>query len=401
MYYKIGEWNRLKVIRKLLLNAFSILEENGFQKSPFKDSNFGQYYPGYNVWEFCKLSNDKLILIKVSQDRKSPVVVLKLDVFKLYPIPKTINDLYLSNSHDFFSEPANSNEITLCCYPAVKRGISPRWDSDVILRLRPKYFQFWNFQYDIKKFEKQIEGIFSHINQYIDFWESRFVPYITNWNGELNNIQLEGSTPIKSTSYRVDSHNCTNNSIDKDELELKKIAEQKRKRDLSRLNLLNNVMVESFKILEKYGFKRSILKNSRFGKVGAYKFEYMFYKIENQMLMTLDLSATMKSNRIKARLNIFSFKYGALDQADLHSLRIPDDSTAEYLDGKLSLLSFIKNFITTPEYKFKFEEFSIKPIIKLKLYWALLTLKRRVKKWLCIHTPIVIDNKGNLIGHEL
>lgn len=391
---KINGYDRMKIMNDCLEEKFFILEENGFIKSPFNGERFGRYNSKSYTYKFCKLVDNKLLLLQLFLYFDNPIVNnFIIEEYQIVPKPTSIVDI--SDFKDVVFPNMGirlKNEIKLYCYQPSKLRFCFFQRKNKILILRPHYLSIFKPKYNVCKFKKQIEDIFSHVDEYIDRWERQFSPCVTDREGHLLSVQPKG-TPL-DVAVDIEQSNIDNDGSNN---KRRAICE-------CRFNLLNEVMTNSFSLIKEEGFIKSPFKKDKFGKVGSYKYSYIFYKMAEDSIIQLSLWCNFKEPFINAELNIFNFEKTPCLLSNLTDFKIKNKSTAERLDGRLSLMPHILErypgrYLTVATSKYEWQRKILKFLIMKKLAWAIKTINVRIKRWHELYIPFTINQSGEIVGY--
>ena len=113
MLNKVSDKTLLKIRNSILLNAIPILEEQGFEKSPFISSWFGRNNLGDFTYDLARLSNSCIELLTFHISKGDKWIKAYLNIFDLFPIPKTLSELNKINGIAFRLAPNNRTQMRL------------------------------------------------------------------------------------------------------------------------------------------------------------------------------------------------------------------------------------------------------------------------------------------------
>jgi hypothetical protein len=153
------------------------LAQNGFVKSPFSSAWFGRDNAGGYIYEFCRVSEDsRLDMILVYINKGDSWVQLHLNIFRLHPIVKSIEQLKDIDGLQFHLPP-NSRTLTRL---APARGI--------VLAGLPKhkvrfYFSKTGLNHRLDQLGKLIENDLINVDRFVHRWMQENSPLVTDWEG--------------------------------------------------------------------------------------------------------------------------------------------------------------------------------------------------------------------------
>lgn len=180
MFYKVSKRDFLLVRKNILFKAIPILEAQGFEKSPFSTSWFGRDNTGSFEYVFVRLSNSHLEQLLIQICRGDRWIQVYLNIFELYPTPKTLSELRGLSGMKFNLPPANRTSERLDDLPkcnAIKFIFA-------INRYKLKRFiTHSGYMRRQKKVEKLLKRDFENIDQKIAIWHQLHKPMKTTWEG--------------------------------------------------------------------------------------------------------------------------------------------------------------------------------------------------------------------------
>ena len=154
MLNKVSDKTLLKIRNSILINAIPILEEQGFEKSPFISSWFGRN----NLGDFY------------------------LNIFDLFPIPKTLSELNKINGIAFRLAPNNRTQMRLDIELPKRNFID-----FIFPKKEYRLKNFFTYSGLVKRqceLENVLKHDFKNIDLKIEMWYKAHKPMKTNWDGE-------------------------------------------------------------------------------------------------------------------------------------------------------------------------------------------------------------------------
>lgn len=182
MFYRVSQKERLSIKNRIFLNALPILEEQGFEKSPFPTDWFGRYDSRLFVYSLARLSDSYLELITTDIFKGDRWIQVHLNIFELSPTPKTLSELNKIDGIPFHLPPDNRTNMRL--------------DVDLFSR---NFFKsiFGIHEYRLKSFfthsgllrrQRKLENLlkrdFKNIDRIIEMWHKIHKPMKTDWEGK-------------------------------------------------------------------------------------------------------------------------------------------------------------------------------------------------------------------------
>ncbi len=113
MLYRVSDKSLLQYRNSILKNAIPILKKQGFEKSPFISSWFGRNNLGDFSYDLACLSNSYLELITIHISKGDKWIKAYLNIFDLFPVPKTLSELNKINGIAFRLAPNNQTQMRL------------------------------------------------------------------------------------------------------------------------------------------------------------------------------------------------------------------------------------------------------------------------------------------------
>lgn len=182
MFYRVSQKEILSIKNSIFLNVLPILEEQGFEKSPFPTDWFGRYDSRLYIYELARLSGSYLELITTDIFKGDRWIQVSLNIVELSPTPKTLSELNKCNGSAFSKSPVTRTEMRL--------------DVDLFSR---NFFKsiFGIHEYRLKSFfthsgllrrQRKLENLlkrdFKNIDRIIEMWHKIHKPMKTDWEGK-------------------------------------------------------------------------------------------------------------------------------------------------------------------------------------------------------------------------
>ena len=168
MLNKVSDKTLLKIRNSILINAIPILEEQGFEKSPFISSWFGRN----NLGDFT--------YVHISKGDKW--IKAYLNIFDLFPIPKTLSELNKINGIAFRLAPNNRTQMRLDIELPKRNFID-----FIFPKKEYRLKNFFTYSGLVKRqceLENVLKHDFKNIDLKIEMWYKAHKPMKTNWDGE-------------------------------------------------------------------------------------------------------------------------------------------------------------------------------------------------------------------------
>ena len=183
IFYKPSDKDKLASRKKIFLDkGMPALTKRGFQKSPFTTSWFGKSSIGHSYY-FCRVDNDsKLVTLRVEICRGDNCIQFHLNVFKLKPTIKNIEELTGKDGLQFSLPPNSLTEIWLLSGkikgpPIMNYGFMSK-DHKIGC-----YFTESGFLKRVTELGILIEKDLLNIDYYIERWHDMYKPLLTDWEG--------------------------------------------------------------------------------------------------------------------------------------------------------------------------------------------------------------------------
>ena len=182
MLNKVSDKTLLKIRNSILINAIPILEEQGFEKSPFISSWFGRNNLGDFTYDLARLSNSCIELITIHISKGDKWIKAYLNIFDLFPIPKTLSELNKINGIAFRLAPNNRTQMRLDIELPKRNFI------DFIFPKKEYKLKFFLTHSGLIQRQCKLENIlkydFKNIDLKIEMWYKVHKPMKTDWEGK-------------------------------------------------------------------------------------------------------------------------------------------------------------------------------------------------------------------------
>lgn len=174
--------------RSTILKEYGIpeLEKNGYVKSPFKTSWFGQYDPnirGYS-YELCKLTNEnQLHIITLTVLRGEKRIKIDLNIFELHEKINSISDLKECDGIHFHLPPNDSTRMQL-------RSDDYKGPPLFYMLFLPeykigKYTTQGSFEKQLNKLRELVKKDMTNIDSFVKRWHELHKPNVANKEGNI------------------------------------------------------------------------------------------------------------------------------------------------------------------------------------------------------------------------
>jgi len=182
LFYKASRNERFDARVNIFVNSgIPALERNGFSKSPYKGSRFGEYAGGARVYDLCRLTaNSHLETITTYISQKDRWIQIYLNIFDLKPAPSSLQQLGGLNCIQFFQAP-NANSRMRLRLDDTKGMPLFRFVEHKVKR----YFTKWGFKRSVAALDQLIGKDLTNIHSFIARWHQLHQPLITDWEGNV------------------------------------------------------------------------------------------------------------------------------------------------------------------------------------------------------------------------
>jgi len=185
--FKISD-KELLTTRNTIFKDYGIpeLEKNGFVRSPFKTSWYGEYdsnIRGYS-YELCKLTDQNHLLdITVDIMRESKYIKIDLNIFELHEKINSISDLKECDGIHFHLPPNDSTRMQL-------RSDDYKGPPLFYMLFLPeykvgKYTTQSSFEKQLNKLRDLVKKDMANIDSFVKRWHELHKPNITDKEGNI------------------------------------------------------------------------------------------------------------------------------------------------------------------------------------------------------------------------
>lgn len=185
IFYKVSDKQLLKDRNDLFKEVgVPALEKNGYIKSPFKTSWFGEYdrnISGYS-YELCRLINQNhLQIITVSVVKGDKWIKIYLNIFELHKKLNSISELEGYDGIKFHLPPNNLTKMRL-------RSDDYKGPPLFYMLFLPEhkiggYKTQSGFEKEVKKLRGLIQKDMTNIDFFVNRWHELHKPNVTDWEG--------------------------------------------------------------------------------------------------------------------------------------------------------------------------------------------------------------------------
>ncbi len=185
--FKVSEKELLEVRNRIFLESgITELEKNGFVKSPFKTSWYGEYnraIQGY-LYELCRLTvQSHLEIITVQIVKGDKYIKIFLNIFKPYPEMKSLSELSDTKGINYDLPPNSISKMRL-------RNDEYKGPPLFYMLFRPeykigKYCNKRGFDKEVSKLRELVKKDMNNIDSFIKRWFEMHTPLSTDWDGSI------------------------------------------------------------------------------------------------------------------------------------------------------------------------------------------------------------------------
>lgn len=183
VFYRPSDKEILNVRNKVVLEtAIPLFLKKGFSKSPFSTAWFGRNNINDFDYELCRLTpNSQIEIVGIYVARGDKWVKFCLNIFELYPAPKSIIELNNFDGLQFFLPPNSLTEFHLRIDDIKGLPIfSANYMSGHKLN---RFFTRGGFDKSIKHLTNIIISDIENFDIFIKRWHELHKPLKTDWNG--------------------------------------------------------------------------------------------------------------------------------------------------------------------------------------------------------------------------
>ncbi|HKO77262.1 MAG TPA: hypothetical protein VJU52_08595 [Flavobacterium sp.] len=185
--FKISD-KELLTTRNNIFKDYGIpeLEKNGYVKSPFKTSWFGEYdsnIRGYS-YELCKLTDQNhLHVITVSVVKGDKRIKIYLNIFELHEKLNLVTELKNCDGINFHLPPNDSTKMRL-------RSDDYKGPPLFYMLFLPeykigKYKTQRGFDKEVNKLRELVKKDMINIDSFVKRWYELHMPNVTDWEGNI------------------------------------------------------------------------------------------------------------------------------------------------------------------------------------------------------------------------
>lgn len=185
MFCKVSEKEMLKDRNDIFLKSIvPILQEKGFEKSPFKPACFGYCNSYVYIYEMCRLNNNFLEFVETDICRKDKYVKIHINSFKLTPEIQSISSLKEIDGLKFKISSSNAKKMRLDvdfidCPPVFSIDF---WFKTLKIG---HYFTRKGYVRQIEQLKNLMQAKVRNIDCFFKKWYARHSPDVIKLNGEL------------------------------------------------------------------------------------------------------------------------------------------------------------------------------------------------------------------------
>jgi len=181
LFYKVTPKKLLQVRNEIFLKyGIPALQKNGFNESPYKGTRFGKYDAVTYIYDLCRSVNSSYLeTITTYISKGDNWIVIKLNVFKLSPELKSLEQLKGLNGIQYLLPPNSVTEMRL-------RGNDFK-GMPLFNTVRHKIKSFYTergFHDRVNELSSLIEKDLNNIDSFIKRWHELHKPMVTDWEGK-------------------------------------------------------------------------------------------------------------------------------------------------------------------------------------------------------------------------
>lgn len=187
-YYNATEKKVLKIRNEIFLqDAVPILQEKGFEKSPFKTTCFGRLDSLAYIYEMCRLRDDRFLdLITVNIHRKDKYIKIFINSFELFPQIASISQLSEVDGLKYHIPPNSKKKMRIDVDfikgpPILSKSF---WFDQLELG---SYFTKKGYCKQVEKLRKTVISKVRNIDLFFQKWSKLHSPNVVKYDGELLN----------------------------------------------------------------------------------------------------------------------------------------------------------------------------------------------------------------------
>jgi len=183
LFYKISTKELLEIRNRIVLDVgIPELKKNGFKKSPFSTSWFGRNNLHDFTYELCRLTDSSTLEdIKIDISRGDKWVKVRLNIFKLRPDIRSLDDLNGIDGLQYHLPPNSITELRLRS-DDIKGPPLFRFSYFVGHKLK-KFYTKQGLSRSVKLLDKNIKADLTNVQYFIKRWHELHQPITTTWTG--------------------------------------------------------------------------------------------------------------------------------------------------------------------------------------------------------------------------
>ena len=209
IFYSVTEKQVYEVRKKIFAEkGIPLLLNHGFEKSPFTGACFGKYNNRFQIYDFCRLTNDSMlqnITEHIIQGDKW--IQISLNIFQLENTIKYLQQLINVDGIKFSLPPHSISNMRL--HVDDYKGI-PLLNYDSMFKNHKlnSYWTRWGLEKSVKKLENRIVVDLTNFEKYVFRWHKLYKPICTTIEGDI--IGLKNMT----INERLEKTRLTKNFYD-------------------------------------------------------------------------------------------------------------------------------------------------------------------------------------------
>ena len=187
-YYSATEKEVLKIRNEIFLqDAVLILQEKGFEKSPFKTTCFGRLDSLAYIYEMCRLRDGRFLnLITVNICRKDKYIKIFINSFEIFPKITSLSQLSGLDGLKYHIPPNSKKEMRIDTDfiegpPILSKSF---WFEQLELG---NYFTKKGYCKQVEKLRKAVISKVRNIDLFFQKWSKLHFPNVVKYDGELLN----------------------------------------------------------------------------------------------------------------------------------------------------------------------------------------------------------------------
>lgn len=178
MLYKPTTKDILHARKEIVEHVISIIKAQGFVLGPFSESHCGKYQGFGYFYELGRLHGSELQTISIDIIRDERWIQISLAIFKLDPVPTSIDDLKDVDCLKFCPRMYKAEKVRIDLDLPASRWRLLFFSKEYKLK---RIFSRRGLKKDIIRMEKMIAKDFMNINQKIVLWHKHHTPILVKW----------------------------------------------------------------------------------------------------------------------------------------------------------------------------------------------------------------------------